>query len=207
MARLAAVEGTITNDNKFLALRAFGLQPVLAASAPVGQVAALGDDAFKAEAARMCEHRRAVGCKMLAEPDRRIGRQPSRDGLQQILAIQQRRLGEVAALAIHEVEGEIAEPIAPAGFQIGLQIVEAGNPGGVLDHDFAVDQRRAEPELRQSIRDGAKARRPVESLAGQEPDAAPVDSGLNPVAVMLDLVDPVPGRPAAVRRAPRGSAR
>src|SRR5215467_6668088 len=41
----------IAKDHKFLPLLAFGLEPVLAASGPVGKILSLGDDAFEAEPA------------------------------------------------------------------------------------------------------------------------------------------------------------
>src|SRR5215831_1019043 len=41
----------IAKDHKFLPLLAFGLEPVLAASGPVGKILSLGDNALEAEAA------------------------------------------------------------------------------------------------------------------------------------------------------------
>ena len=120
---------------------------------------------------------------------------PGDDLRQQVLAIEQCHFGEVVSLAIEKIEREVAEPVAAAGLQVRLQVAQIGNPGGVLDDDLAVDQRRAEAELGERVGDAAKPRRPVERVAGQEPDLAAVDARLDAIAVVLDLVDPfVPAR-------------
>src|SRR5438876_613360 len=83
-------------------------------AAPVRQIAALGDDAFEAEAAGMLEHGRPVPREMLAEADRRGGGELRHDLLQQGLAIDERRLGEIEPFAIQEIEQDVAEAIAAA---------------------------------------------------------------------------------------------
>ena len=120
---------------------------MVAAAGPVRQIAALRDDAFEAEPAGVLEHGRPVRLEMLAEADRRVLREPGDDLRQQVLAVEQCRLGQIEALAIEEIEREVAEAVVAAGLQVGLQMAQAGNAGGVLDDDLAVDQRRAEAEL------------------------------------------------------------
>ncbi|TPV99297.1 MAG: hypothetical protein USCAAHI_01265 [Beijerinckiaceae bacterium] len=100
-------------------------------------------------------------------------------------------LGKVEAVAVEQIEQEVAQPVPAAGFQIRLQIVQTGNAGRVFDDDFPVDQRRAETKFPQCIRDAAKAVRPVNRLSGEQPNARTVDACLHPVAVMLDLVNPL----------------
>src|SRR3984893_4932475 len=138
----------------------------------------------------MLQHGRSVGLKMLAETDWRRLRKPRDNALQQILAIEQCRFGEVVSLAVQQIEYEVPKPVPTAGLQVRLQIVEAGNAPIVLDDDLAVDQRGAETKLGERICDGAKARRPVECLSGEQTGGAAVDARLNPVAVVLDLVNP-----------------
>ena len=88
---------------------------MIAAAGAVGLVLALGDDAFEPEAAGMLEHGRPVLLEVLAEPDRRAAGTPRDNLLQQGLAIDQRRLGEVEAFAIEEIEHEVAEAVLPPG--------------------------------------------------------------------------------------------
>ena len=90
---------------------------------------------------------------MLAVPDRGAGRQSRENLLQQILAIDQRRLGQIEALAIEEIEHEVAEPVLPAGFQIGLQVVEASDAAWILDHHLPVEQPGGKADFRDGGRD------------------------------------------------------
>src|SRR5579871_3928200 len=142
---------------------------------------------------------------MLAETDRRARGNPGDDALQQLFSIEQRRLGEVVSVAVKQVEHEVPEAVVTPGFQIRLQIVEAGKALFVLHDDFAVDQRRTEPKTEDCIRDAAKPRRPVERFAGEKPRLAAVEARLNPIAIVLDLVNPF--RTARRLVAGRGKAR
>src|SRR3984893_14911228 len=138
----------------------------------------------------MLQHGGSVDIEMLAETDWRRLRKPGDDALQQILAIAQCRFRAVVSLAVQQIEYEVPKPVPTAGLQVRLQIVEAGNAPVVLDDDLAVYQRGAETKTRERICDGAKARRPVERLSGEQARGAAVDARLNPVAVVLDLVNP-----------------
>src|SRR5262249_31385796 len=114
----------------------------------------------------------------------------SDDVLQQPLAIDERRFGEVVSLAIQHIEDVVPEAIPPADLQVRLQIVEARNTVLILDDNFAVDQGGAEPKLRDSVRGTAKTRCPVERLAREQARFAPVHARLDSIAVVLDLVNP-----------------
>src|SRR5882672_2644573 len=127
---------------------------------------------------------------MLAETDRRNCLKPGDDVLQQLLAIDERHFGEVVALAVQQIEEIVPKALSPAGFQVGLQIVEAGDALLILHNDFAVDQRGAEPKAGERIRDAAKTRCPVERFASEKPRLAPVDARLDSITVVLDLVNP-----------------
>ena len=138
----------------------------------------------------MAEHALAVLLEMLAEADRAAGRRIVEAAGEQGLAFDQRRSGEIVAVEVEEVEGVEDHALGPAGLQGLLQAGEDRHPGFVLDHHLAVDQRRAELQLFQSGSDAAELRRPVQTLAGEELDPVSVDTGLQAVAVELDLVDP-----------------
>src|SRR5262249_37296833 len=123
--------------------------------------------------------------------NRRTRRKPGDDVLQQPLAIDERRFGEVVALAVKQIEDVVPEALPPADLQVRLQIVEAGNPLLILDDDFPVDQRRTEPKFGEHVRDAAETRGPVERFAGEQPRLAPVHARLDSIAVVLDLVNPL----------------
>src|SRR5882762_5869674 len=59
---------------------------------------------------------------MLAETDRRNCLKPGDDVLQQLLAIDERRFGEVVALAVQQIEEIVPKALSPAGFQVGLEM-------------------------------------------------------------------------------------
>src|SRR5262252_1409408 len=139
----------------------------------------------------MLQHGGAVGIEMFAEANRRCWRERGDNVLQQILSIEQYHVGEVVSLTIQQIEYVIPKPVSTAGFQVRLQIVKTGNASIILDDDLAVDQCGAETKLGERIRDGAKARRPVERLSGQQPHSAAIDARLNPIAVVFDFVNPV----------------
>src|SRR5215831_9073874 len=142
----------------------------------------------------MLQHVGTVGLKMLAEADRRSWRKARDNALQQIFPIEQCRFGEVVALAVKKIEHQVPEPVPPTGLQVRLQIVEVGDAGVVFDDDLAIDQRGAETKLGERISNAAKAHGPVERFSGEQTRRTAVDARLNPVAVMLDLVNPF--RPA-----------
>src|SRR6516225_11110413 len=54
------------DDDDFLAIAAFDLEPSATASRAVGRIAALRDDAFETEAARLAKHRRALALVVVA---------------------------------------------------------------------------------------------------------------------------------------------
>ena len=54
-------------DDEFLARAAFRLEPVVAAARPVGRIAALGNDPFQRQGARLLEHVLAPAFDMLGE--------------------------------------------------------------------------------------------------------------------------------------------
>src|SRR5215469_5380943 len=180
----------VTENQELLPIDAFRLEPMVAAPGPVGQILALGDDAFEAEAAGMLQHGRPVRLHMVTEGDRQIARQTSEDLPQQVLAVDQSGLAQIEAFAIKNVEDEVAKAVLPAAAEIGLQIVEARDAVRVFDHDLAVEQRRGKADLLDRRGDARKALGPIERLAGQELHLATVDARLHAIAIVLDLMDP-----------------
>jgi hypothetical protein len=58
------------------------------------------------------------------------------------------------------------------------------------DHCFAVDQERRCLDAAGSLNDGREAVGPVMAVAGETADALAISAHHQPVAVMLDFVDP-----------------
>src|SRR5262249_16810787 len=89
-----------------------------------------------------------------------------------------------------QIEDVVDEGIALAGLERRLQPGETGNALVGLDHDLAVDQRRARRELGDRRRDIGEFARPLETLPRQQAHLAIIEPGLDAVAVELDLVHP-----------------
>lgn len=77
----------VTQDHELLSLVALALQPVLAATRPVGQILTLGCDAFEPKPVWVLEHSGPVLFEVLAEPYCRVGGQPAEQLLEQTLAL------------------------------------------------------------------------------------------------------------------------
>ena len=58
--------------------------------------------------------------------------------------LQLSRLRQIDTFAVKQVEKIVSKAITPCGFQIRLQQGKAWQARGILDHDFAVEQRRAQ---------------------------------------------------------------
>ncbi len=110
--------------------------------------------------------------------------------LQQFFTVLECRFRQIESFAIENIEDEVAEPVQVVGLQISLQVVEARNPSCFFDDDLPVDQRRGELKSLQCVGNTAKAFGPVELLARQQTNGAPVDPCLHAVAVVFDLMDP-----------------
>src|SRR5215475_10605470 len=89
-----------------------------------------------------------------------------------------------------KIEYVVDEAFALPLFERRLQLRKTGSPVFILDHNFAVDQRRAGGKLGNRGRDVRKFFGPVETLAGEQTHLATVEPGLHAVAVVLDLVRP-----------------
>ncbi len=117
-ARINSGRGVAGND-EFLPSGTLGLDPVAVASGAVGRGFAFGDDAFEADPAGMLQQDRSLFLEMFAEPNRTIGRQVVKKAAQALLALNQRDIGEIAAIEVQYVERIIHKTI-PAALGEGL---------------------------------------------------------------------------------------
>jgi hypothetical protein len=137
----------------------------------------------------MFEHRLRVTDQMLAVQDWRL------DILQQLLErllpLDLRRTAEIVSIQIQEIEGIENEPILIAPCKFGLEFRKVRSPI-VDDSRLPVDDRLAgEIERAGNQR---KPLRPVQPVAGVDPPPSLVQVDLNPVTVVINLVQPIPLR-------------
>jgi hypothetical protein len=79
-------------------------------------------------------------------------------------------------------------------FSALAELLEDGEAALVAAHGLAVDQAGPHLEVVHGLHDEREAVCPVVSVAGDEPDAHGVAPGHHPVAVVLDLMNPVCAR-------------
>src|SRR5262249_33859666 len=113
------------------------------------------------------------------------------------LALRERRLAQVEAFGIEQIEGMKDEPLGASLAQRRLQRGEVRRARFVLHHQLAVDQRLAQRQLFEGRADRlAELVGPIETAPGEQSYLAAVDARLQAIAVELDLVHPA----AALRR-------
>ena len=78
--------------------------------------------------------------------------------------------------------------------------MEPGEPVFVAAHDLAVDEARPHLEVVHGLDYEREAVRPVIAAPGDEPDAHGIAPGHQPVAVVLDFVQPAGAGRRAVGR-------
>ena len=127
----------------------------------------------------MLENHRAVALEMLGIADRPVLAAPLEQALQRGLARDQRRIGQIAAVQIEQIEHPIDEAIAAALFQVGLQHRETRNALVVLDDQFAVEERRRRGKRGDRRGDALEAMRPIERFAGKQLDLAVIETLIN----------------------------
>src|SRR5215469_6342718 len=178
------------DDDDFLAVAAFDLEPAATAPGPIGCVAALRDDAFEAEAAGLAKNRRSLALLVVAVAQ--YTRSVLRNDVGECgLAVFERCPGKVPAVTIKEVEGEEIQPPSLAG---GNRVLQAGKiccPIGGEVNELAVDQRSFDRKLSEDTREVGKLVGPVEPVAGDQPNLAALDIGEQAIAVIFDLVQPI----------------
>ncbi len=182
----------VADDREILALAAFDLEPAPGPGLLIGRVGALADHPFEAEPRGLLEKRPAVALDVLAELKRR-GRRDDRSEqrAERPLALVQRHAREIVAVEVEQIEGEAGELVSPAFGERVLKGGEARDPVRVLDHDLAVDQRVLTGERRERLGEQPVAVGPVLAGPGQQADRAGLEARERPVAVELDLVQPL----------------
>src|SRR6266852_2103902 len=71
------------------------------------------------------------------------------------------------------------------------ELLENRQPVIVTAHSLAIDQAGPQSERVDGLDDQREAARPVVAVAGEQADAGRVAAGHQPIAVVLDLVNPV----------------
>ncbi len=120
-----------------------------------------------------------------------VRRRARKQRLKQLLALRQLDGAQVEAVEIEQVEHEIDEVGGRRSRQRVLQRLEAAAPLLIERHDFAVEPRGLHRQARGRARNRRKVRGPVLSIARDHPRRAFGNAAQHPVAVVLDLVDPV----------------
>ena len=103
------------------------------------------------------------------------------------LALDQRQGAQVVAVELEQVEGVQHRLMAPA---LAAQRTEVRCPVVAGDHRLAVDQERCGLDAESSVNDGREAVGPVMASAREAADARAIPAHHQPIAVMLDLMDP-----------------
>ena len=70
-------------------------------------------------------------------------------------------------------------------------MLKGGEAVMVASDSLAVDQAGAKTQAAHRLQDQRIARRPVVAVAGEQPDADRIAAGHQPIAVVLDFVNPV----------------
>jgi hypothetical protein len=103
------------------------------------------------------------------------------------LAVDQRQVAQVVAVMLDQVEGEQRRLTATA---LAPQRMEVQHPVIAGDHDLAVDQERLRLEAGGGFDNSQEAGRPVMAVACEAADARAIPAHHQPIAVMLDFVNP-----------------
>ena len=96
-------------------------------------------------------------------------------------------VAQIVVVKFDQVEGEqyrlLATLLAPQRMEVRCPVL-AGN------HGLAVDQERMRVDAKRGVNDGGEAVGPVMTVAGEAVDAPVIPAHHQPVAVMLDFVNP-----------------
>ena len=111
----------------------------------------------------------------------------AQDARQRRLADLDRLAPQVGAVQLQQVEGieEGVDLVAAAA-----QDVEPGEPALVAAHHLAVDEAGPHLEVVHGLDHEREAVRPVVAAPGNQPDADGIAPGHQPIAVVLDFVQP-----------------
>ncbi len=130
------VGDAVAADDELLVAEAFDLQPARRPARHVRLVGLLGDDAFEAEAAGLRENLVAMSDDVFAVADG-VGR-ALQQLAQDLFAVRQRLIAQVAPVELQDVEHVVGERGAPFLERV-LQPLEARAPVIVKRDDLAVE--------------------------------------------------------------------
>jgi hypothetical protein len=105
--------------------------------------------------------------------------------------LRNRHRGDRFAIEVEEIEQEKDESIAVPRVRCVLDQAEGGGAVRTDAAQLAVEIGLPGRERRDRRSDRRVLTRPVETGAGQQPDRAPVQPGMHPVAVVFDFVQPL----------------
>jgi hypothetical protein len=134
----------------------------------------------------MLEDGRAVTRQMLIEPDG-AALCPAEQLLEPPLALDQRKVAQIVAVMLQQVERDQHRLMAPV---LAPQCMEVRRPVVACDHDLTIDQKRRCLDASGGLNDSWEAIGPVMAVAREAADPRAVPPHHQPVAVMLDLMSP-----------------
>ncbi len=110
---------------------------------------------------------------------------------QRLLAVKQAAGTKVPSVEVEQVEHIKEQRVVLPARERVLQAREAGKPVGAKRDQLAVQQSRADLEPRHGARERRKPVGPVVAVAGHDADLTIRQEDQQPIAVKLDLADPV----------------
>ena len=175
------------DDREFLRCALLHLPPAVPASAVVGRVGALADDAF--ESPLQCHRQRLVSPPHDMRAVDQAVRRRLQDFRQQRLALVLRAAHQVHAIDLQDVEDHVGKGCVLLAGQGRLQQAEILLPART-GHQFSVQYGVVQCQRAQRRDDVRRACRPFDLVAGPEADVALADLRDQAIAVPLGLVQP-----------------
>ena len=136
----------------------------------------------------MLEQSLPVARQMLAVKHRRLQLVGVEQLFQQLLALKLRALAQVFAVEPQKVKGAVQQTILAAAGEFSLQLGEAG--AAFVDNDDLAINDRLTGNIERASDDG-ESFGPVETITGVCLSLPSIEVKLDPVAVVLDLVEPL----------------
>ena len=183
--------GRVAADHELLPGVALDLEPVLAPPGAVGRIDPLGDDPLGPQATSVTVQVGSAADQMVAKADRVILRQRRQQALEPPLALQQRLSAQVPAVQMQQVEGEQHQRAGRTLAERRLQLREAADALLVQHDHLAVDDGSLGRQVLRPEWQIVEAMAPVVAVAGQQGRGTILQVQLDPIAVVLDLVQPL----------------
>ncbi|MNQ80682.1 hypothetical protein D3C85_956730 [compost metagenome] len=178
-----------TDDDEFLSMLAFELDPIAAAPGYIGRPLAFADQPFHVHLAGAVEQGAGLLAKRLGETQQRLltGIEHRR---QRSSTLFDRHLAQVHAIEVRQVEQVVENVVAAIRFEGVLQRLKVRKPLLVHHHHFTVEPRRFQAQRGQGHGLPWQFVGPIVTIASDQLHLAVVDAGHDPVAVELDFVAP-----------------